>query len=127
MLEKRTEYDSVTKHAFEFECVSVSVSVCVCVPLTLLHELHGQAGAVGAHEGEHAHHHDEHPRAQHRRGHHQQLLGVGQQVRRGHLLQQVLDVETDTHKNNNNNQGGKPHKGGGRKENGRMHGMHSVV
>lgn len=65
---------------------------CVCLhePLTLLHELHGQTGAVGAHEGEHTHHHDEHARAEHRRCDHQQLLDVGQQVPRGHLLQQVL-------------------------------------
>lgn len=27
---------------------------------TLLHQLHSKVGAVGAHEGEHAHHHDEH-------------------------------------------------------------------
>lgn len=58
--------------------------------LTLLHELHSQAGAVGAHERQHAHHHDEHPGAQHGRGHHQQLLDVGEQVPRRHLLQQVL-------------------------------------
>ncbi len=54
--------------------------------LTLFHELHGQAWAVGAHEREHAHYHDEHAGAEHGWSEHQQLLDIGQQVPRRHLL-----------------------------------------
>lgn len=58
--------------------------------LTLFHKLDCEAGAVGAHEWKHAHNHDKHPRAEHRRGHYQQLLNVGQQVPWRNFLQQVL-------------------------------------
>lgn len=62
------------------------VCVCVCEWLTLFHELHSQAWAIGAHEREHAHYHDEHARAEHGWSENQQLLDVGQQVPWRHLL-----------------------------------------